>query len=344
MLQTTVERGGGMFAGQMLGTLSVIPLSRMESPLDRHRDDLRQKLGRSSPLRTVVDQAVLAAENSCNLVIQGEAGTGKTYLAGLIHGNRGRGRSPFSIVNCAGHSVQQLEAELFGRRGKEPGKLSVAAGGTILLRQVEDAPLGLQDKVAGMIHERRLFRKGESAAQPLEVRLMATVRGDAATAHREGRLSEALYYQLTEQVIALPSLHDLPKEIPRLAAHFLHEAADDLQRAESRLTDDAVAVAVGYSWPGNIRQLKNVMRRAAIYHVGQIGRDLLESLLPAPVVAEAKRSLPPSLRLEEVEQWAIGEALLRTGGRKMQAAELLGMEYQRFRRKLSKYGKHEVAS
>ena len=298
------------------------------------------QLGGSESLLLPARLAARAAENSYSLLIEGEAGTGKTYLAGKIHALGWRSRGPFVVMNGGELSAEQAELELFGRKGRELGRLSVAAAGTILIQQVDKIPLSVQDKLARIIQDKHFYRIGIAEPQPLEARVMATIRGDAVVAHREGRLGEALFYLLSEQVITLPPLRQLPDEIPRLAALFLRESADDLHRSGSHLTGDALPLITGYEWPGNIRQLKNVMRRAALYQGQWINSELLQPLLPAvtDAVAEEHPNVPPSLLFDDMEQWLMCEALNRTGGRKMQAAELLGIDYKRFKRKLEKHG------
>ncbi len=330
--------------GQLLSAIKksaqpVIQQRRIETLRQQLEDAFLGRLGWSEAQRQTVERAIRAAESSYCLMLEGEAGTGKTHLAGLIHAMSRRLRGPFIVFDSAGLTVEQVELELFGRREKELGKLSVAAGGTILVRQTDTLPLIVQEKLARIIHEQRFFRISDPVPKPLAARIMATIRGDAITVHREGKLCEALYYLLIEQVISLPPLRTITEEIPRLAALFLQEAADDLHRPAAQLTDEGLVFLTGYPWPGNIRQLKSVMRRAAIHQGRSISRELLTSLLPEPTATtlETLPLAPPSLLIDDVEQWLIREALHRSDGRKMQAAELLGMEYKRFKRKMEKY-------
>ncbi len=318
----------------------VIQRRQIESLHNLLGDAFLGQLGESESLVLPARLAARAAENSYSLLIEGEAGTGKSYLAGKIHSLGRRSRGPFVVMNGGELSAEQAELELFGRKGRELGRLSVAAAGTILIQQVDKIPLSVQEKLARIIQDRHYYRIGTAEPQPLEARVMATIRGDAVVAHREGRLGEALFYLLSEQVITLPPLRQLPDEIPRLASLFLREAADDLYRCGAHLTEDALPLIAGYPWPGNIRQLKNVMRRAALYRGQRIDSECLRPLLPSmtDVVSQAHPPAPPSLLFDDMEQWLICEALNRTGGRKMQAAELLGIDYKRFKRKLEKHG------
>lgn len=317
----------------------VIQRRQIESLHNLLGDAFLGQLGGSESLLLPARLAARAAENSYSLLIEGEAGTGKTYLAGKIHSLGRRSRGTFVVMNGGELSAGQAELELFGRKGKELGRLSVAATGTILIQQVDKIPLSVQEKLARIIQDRRFYRIGDAEPHLLEARVMATIRGDAVIAHREGRLGEALFYLLSEQVLTLPPLRQLPDEIPRLASLFLREAADDLYRSGSHLTEDALSLIAGYQWPGNIRQLKNVMRRAALYQEQSINSELLRPLLSSvtDAVPEAHPTVPRSLLFDDMEQWLICEALNRTGGRKMQAAGLLGMDYKRFKRKLEKY-------
>jgi len=318
----------------------VIQRKQIESLRNRLGNILSLKLGWSPAMRRVAEQAAMAAESSYNVMIEGEAGAGKTHLAALIHSQGEQCRAPFIVVYCPGTAAEQLEFELFGRRGKNLGKLSVAASGTVVLQQVDTVPVALQAKLARAIDDRTFLRAGDSEPVRLNARVMATVRGSAQAAHAEGRLCDALFYLMTEQVISMPPLRTLLDELPLLAGTFLAEAAEDLHRPGLMLTDDALAFMVGYPWPGNISQLKNIIRRAALCGSRRIDRDHLAPLLPAAatVLPESVPVMPPSLDFAGVEQWAIKEALQRSGGRRMQAAELLGMDYKRFKRKLEKHG------
>jgi DNA-binding NtrC family response regulator len=313
---------------------------QIEKLRSRIEDVCSVRLGCSPAMRRLAEQATLAAETGYQVVLEGEPGCGKSHLAGMIHLMGERSRQPLVVVPCAGSGTEQLETELFGKRRWGPGKLSVASGGTVVLQHVDQIGHVLQSKLAHALEERRFLPGATAETVALNARVIATVHGSVARAHASGRLCDALFYRLTEQVIALPPLREMPEDLARLAQNFLAEAAGDLRRPGLTLHDDALALIAAHPWPGNIRQLKNIMRRAALCGCKVIGRAQLAPLLPAPAadVGEPAGLLTPFLSFGELERRALTDALQRCGNKKMQAAELLGIDYKRFKRKLEKYG------
>ena len=218
------------------------------------------------------------------------------------------------------------------------GKLVSIGPGTVILIEPNTMSLAMQNKVARAIQNKEILPVGGLEPLQIKSRVVATLLKSAQAEYAEGKLTESLFYQLTEQVIKLPPLRTIVEEIPRLAALFLKEAEEDLHRSGLSLSNDAVDILLAYPWPGNITQMKNIIRRAAIYGSKQINGEQIMQLLPKDVPMASSRSImPPTLKFDELELWAIEEALQRSGGKKMYAAELLGIDYKRFKRKVSKY-------
>ncbi len=314
--------------------LQDLQINRLQAKLG---NTLSTDLGWSQPMQAVVEQASYASEHGYCLTIEGESGVGKTHLATMIHSLGRNPRSPCITIHCTGCTDEHLEVELFGR-GKQVGKLVSIGMGTVILIEPSSMSLAMQNKVARAIQNKEILPVGGLEPLQIKSRVMATMLRNAHDEYSEGKLSEALYYQITEQVIVLPPLRTITEEIPRLAALFLKEAEDDLHRSGLSLSHEALDVLMRYPWSGNITQMKNIIRRAAIYGSKQISGEQIRQLLPRDVPSGVSRSImPPTLRFDELELWAIEEALQRSGGKKMLAAELLGIDYKRFKRKISKY-------
>ncbi len=314
--------------------LQDLQIHRLQAKLG---NTLSNELGWSLPMQAIGDEASYASEHGYCLTIEGESGVGKTRLAHIIHSLGRNPRSPCITIHCGGCSDEHLEVELFGR-GKQVGKLVSIGPGTVILIEPNTMSLAMQNKVARAIQNKEILPVGGLEPLQIKSRVVATLLKSAQAEYAEGKLTESLFYQLTEQVIKLPPLRTIVEEIPRLAALFLKEAEEDLHRSGLSLSNDAVDILLAYPWPGNITQMKNIIRRAAIYGSKQINGEQIMQLLPKDVPMASSRSImPPTLKFDELELWAIEEALQRSGGKKMYAAELLGIDYKRFKRKVSKY-------
>lgn len=296
----------------------------------RTADVLAMHIGQGNHFGRIVRQAVEASTGNHSVVIEGEPGTGKTRLAAIIHGMSPRKNRPFTTLACGSMSAEQLEIELFGKKRNCLSRFEIAARGTLVLQQIEKASCHLQEKLLRVLEIGKFYPLGDSSPRFIECRLMATV------SHRS-ELLESLRLWLSDQSIALRPVREMPGELPELARRLLLEAAEDLHKPVPVLTEDALLFLVTYPWPGNIRELKSVLRRTMIRTQTSITADMLRHFLSS---SPAKACLP-TIRIEELEKLAIQEALSRARGRKMLAAELLGMDYQRFKRKLAKYGSGE---
>ncbi|HJV66027.1 MAG TPA: sigma-54 dependent transcriptional regulator [Geomonas sp.] len=318
---------------------ATLPLVQQRE-LARLRNDRAESFfqANGSQYRRVCQQIGQVAEAEYSVLIHGEAGTGKTRAARAIHALSPRGRRPFLPVSCRGSSAERLELELFGRERGALGALAAADGGTLLLHEVSEAPLQTQAKLVSFLEEGKSYRCGGKITRA-DVRLLASLTGEPRRMVEEGKLLEGLFYLLSDLTIRMPSLREMPEELAPLARAFLAEGAEDAGRRVPRLGEDALKVLAKGKWPGNVRELKHIMRRAVLQADREIGESTLLPLMRAGASAAVSvGEIPPSLSLEELERWAVGQALQITSGRKLQAASLLGIDYKRLQRKIVRYG------
>ncbi|GAB3461098.1 sigma-54 interaction domain-containing protein [Azotobacter salinestris] len=243
-------------------------------------------------------QAELVADSPVPVLIQGETGTGKELLARHLHQRSGR-KGPFVAVNGAAINESLAESEFFGHEagaftgavGRREGWFEAANGGTLFLDEIGDLPLALQVKLLRVLQEREVVRVGGRKPIPIDVRLITATHVDLQSAIAAGRFREDLFYRLNIVTLAIPPLRDRPGDILPLARHFLGQFAREHAREEPALTPAAVECLLGHSWPGNIRELENVLLSAALMAGGQpIGARHLQ-LRP--------RSTPPAAPAEE---------------------------------------------
>jgi len=308
-------------------------------------------VGRSPRMLEVFDTIRKSALSHSTVMITGESGTGKELVAQAIHQESPRRAGPFVSVNCGAIPEGLLESELFGHvKGAFTGAVSTAQGlfaaadgGTLFLDEVTELPAPVQVKLLRAIQEREIRRVGDTKDIRVDVRLIAASNRDLARAVADGVLREDLYYRLNVIPIHLPPLRERREDIPLLVAHFIQKLGRELGRKVTGVSPAALAVLESYHWPGNIRELENVIERAIVLGCGEVlDVDALPVTLQAP---GDPRDLPVELgapgfsldeMLERIEQRYIQMALERTGGVQMRAAELLGMSFRQFRYKLQK--------
>jgi transcriptional regulator with GAF, ATPase, and Fis domain len=263
-------------------------------------------IGESAPLRQVVQQMDLVAPTGANVLIVGESGTGKELVAREIHERSLRRHKAMIRVNCASIPHDLFESEFFGHvKGSftgalrdRAGRFQAADGGTLFLDEVGEIPLDLQGKLLRAIQEGQFERVGEDAPRSVDVRLVAATNRDLSGEVKTGRFREDLYYRLSVFPIRVPPLRERPVDIPLLAAHFVESASRRLNLPRARLTRTDADRLTGYDWPGNIRELQNVIERAVIVSRG--GPLRLDALLPAPGAGRNPRpaSASPSVLSE----------------------------------------------
>jgi len=293
-----------------------------------------------------------AAASDADVLIEAESGTGKELVARLIHRLSPRRDRAFVAVNCAACPETLLESELFGHTkgaftgaaSAKPGKFELADGGTLLLDEVGEMPLGLQPKLLRVLQEREFDRLGDTRSIRVDLRVVATTNRRLAQMVREGTFRADLYYRLNVIPISLPPLRDRPGDIAELAEHFVHLYA--AAGRPLRLAPAFLQRLEAHSWPGNVRELANCVRREVALAVGpEIGADAWEdsswgiTAVPSvSVIAEDDVCLRPGVSLGEMERKLVELTLEATGGNRSRAAELLGVSLRTVRNKVRSYG------
>ncbi len=259
---------------------------------------------RSSRMAEVMEEARLVATSDASILIRGDSGSGKEVLARAIHRMSPRATAPFVAINCGAIPEQLLESELFGHvRGAftgagaaRTGLFQAANGGTLFLDEIGDMPLALQVKLLRVLQERAVRPVGADRAEPVNVRVLSATHRDLETALSEGRFREDLYYRLDVVTLTLPRLDERREDIPLLAAHFVRQIAAKYGKNLAGIAPEGLALLAAASWPGNVRQLHNVVEQCCALAT--------TSLLPAALIQRA-------LRLPAVEPLSYSEAKLR---------------------------------
>lgn len=308
-------------------------------------------LGDSTPMQRLREMIRKVARSQSPVYIRGNTGTGKELVARLIHRSSGRKDGPFVPVNCGAIPAELMESEFFGhRKGSftgahqdKPGLFEAASGGTLFLDEVAELPLSMQVKLLRAIQERRTKPVGGTSEQPVDVRILSATHQNLAELVRRGEFRNDLLYRLNVIELRVPDLRERGEDIGMLARVFLdrlNQASDEPPRS---FTDEAMAVLAGYHYPGNIRELENVVERAFTLAPGPRIDAADISLHEAPGdddAGEAYRpgELPLDDHLAEIEKQALLDAIRQADGNKTLAAEMLGMSFRSIRYKLKKYG------
>ncbi len=306
----------------------------------------RDIVGTSPAIRRAVELLEQVAPARTTVLLQGESGTGKEVAARALHRLSGR-KGPLVAVNCAAIPENLLESELFGHeRGAFTGavaatlgKFQQADGGTLLLDEIADLPLGLQAKLLRVLQEGEVQRVGSAVPMRVDVRVVAATNRDLEAEVAAGRFRSDLFYRLHVICVEMPALRERGEDIPGLAQHFLRRFAAVNHKGLLVISPEAMAALQAYTWPGNVRELENAMERAVVLARGDtIGPgDLPERIVRAE---GGSRILTISVGtpLEEIERLAIAETLKLTGGDKRRAALLLGIAVRTIYRRLGEQG------
>jgi two-component system response regulator PilR (NtrC family) len=310
-------------------------------------------VGKSPRMIEVFETIRKTADSGSTVMITGESGTGKELVARAVHQESGRRSAPFVSVNCGAIPETLMESELFGHvKGaftgavqNTEGLFSAADGGTLFLDEITEIPQSVQVKLLRAIQEREIRRVGDTRDVRVDVRLIAASNRDVVKAVADGVLREDLYYRLNVIPIHLPPLRERTQDIPLLVAHFIRRIAKDVNKPVRAIAPDALSVLEGYHWPGNIRELENVIERAIVLGSGeQIGLEALPPHLARPRDGgDFPVEIPPTgidleQLLADVELRYIRQALERAGGLQVRAAELLRLSFRQFRYKIQKHG------
>ncbi|HEX8432444.1 MAG TPA: sigma 54-interacting transcriptional regulator [Longimicrobium sp.] len=302
-------------------------------------------VGESTGLRAALKVARQVSHSTATVLLHGESGTGKEMLARVIHDESDRARGPFVAVNCAAIPETLLESELFGHEkgaftgavGRRAGRFERASGGTLFLDEVGDMSPAMQAKILRVLQEEEIERLGGDRPVPVDMRLVAATNQDLLAEVKAGRFREDLYYRLAVVVVNLPPLRERGDDVELLARHYLEHFARKHGREVRELDDDAAALLRSFPWPGNIRQLRNVVERASLLAEGTV---LFPEHLPDEVrlgparAASASRDEAELLPLREVEDLHIRRALALARGNLGATADLLGIHRNTLRQKL----------
>ncbi len=313
--------------------------------VERHR--LEGIVGESGRMQDVLALAKRVAPSDATVLIRGESGTGKELIARAIHFNSPRAGGPLVNLNCAALPEQLLESELFGHEkgaftgavAQRKGRFEQADGGSIFLDEIGDLSPALQVKLLRILQERQFERVGGNRTIGVNVRVMAATHRDLEHALREGTFREDLYYRLNVVTIQIPPLRERREDIPLLLDHFVRKFAEKSRREVTGITAPARDALLKYDYPGNVRELENIVERAVLLCRGRVID--LEDLPPTvrPGQRGAGEPLPKDLPgiLADIERQAIESALERSGGIQTQAADALGISERVLRYKMKKY-------
>jgi transcriptional regulator with GAF, ATPase, and Fis domain len=295
-------------------------------------------IGESAAIREVLELVHRVAPTDVSVIIRGESGVGKERVAHLIHTSSDRSDAPFVPLNCAALPETLLEAELFGiEEGvatgvqRRLGKIELADGGTLFLDEIGDLSLTLQAKLLRVVQERELERLGGRERIPVNLRLITATNRDLEEMVEAGEFRSDLYYRLRVVEVDIPPLRDRRTDVPLLAHHFLEIYRDRFGRADLRLSREALDVLMQYQFPGNVRELENLVQAAIALAQGEI---VLVEDLRLPGAAEMSTAEVSLVELAEIERRHISQVLDAVGGNRSEVARILGIDRTTLYRKL----------
>ncbi len=305
-------------------------------------------LGNSEKFLKAKQMAMRVAQTDANVLLEGESGVGKELFAHSIHNLSRRRNNPFIRINCPSIPFDLAESELFGyekgafsgaRSEGKPGKFELSEGGTIFLDEVGSLPLSIQAKLLRVLQEKEVERLGGKSTINVDFRLIAATNETLSELVEKGRFRSDLFYRLNTVPIRIPPLRERMEDIPLYVDHFLKEINKRFQTNIIKISDEVLQIMMNYSWPGNIRELTNVLEQTVL-NVTQ-GHVILPEHLPYYIFENGHSNDETSLSLrgvlEEVERQTIQRALNFTRGNKRKAAKLLGIQRCSLYKKLKKY-------
>jgi DNA-binding NtrC family response regulator len=308
------------------------------------RSEYRDVVGRSPALGDVLRIVDRVAPTDARVLLVGESGTGKELIARTIHRRSPRRDAPFFAVNCGALTESLLESELFGHErgaftgaiGMKKGIFEVADGGTLFLDEITETSPAFQTKLLRVLQEGELMRVGGTRALKVDVRLISASNRDLRKAIHENRFREDLFYRLSVVRIDLPPLRERVEDIPLLAAHFLGRYAAQIKKRVRGIHPDAMDRLVRYAWPGNIRELENVIERAII--MAEDGEEIFAEDLPGDLDEPRVPDTTPLAEVATAERDVILRTLRECGGNRSLAAKKLGIGRRTLYDKLARLG------
>jgi len=322
-------------------------------------------VGQSPAMRQIYEIIGKVADSPSTVLITGESGTGKELVAQALHLGSSRRDKPLIKVNCAAIPKDLVESELFGYEkgaftgavGSKPGRFELADGGTLFLDEIGEVPVEMQVKLLRALQESEFERVGGIKTIRVDVRLIAATNRDLKALIADGKFREDLYYRLAVVPISLPPLRDRKEDIPLLVQHFIEKYDRRLSKKVERIEDEALQILLGYSWPGNIRELENLMERSVLFADGSVilASSLPDSLrerapgTPVPIAAVGPLgaiAAPSGASMKEIVRQAqaelerdlIGRALEETAGNVTRAAKRLQISRKSLQIKMKELG------
>ena len=337
MLNTSLKNGKGKIL-----SFYILPECMMDNNFLKSRI-----LTKNPKFSAILDMAKTVADTTANVLIEGETGAGKNVLAKYIHMMSSRRDNPFIKINCAAIPENLLESELFGyMKGSftgaykdKPGKVELAEGGTLFLDEIGDMPLYLQSKLLHLIQEKEFERIGDVKTRKANIRIIAATNKNLKQLVYEGKFREDLYYRLKVIHLKVPPLRERKEDIPVLINYFVDKFSKEYKRKVRGVSPDAMKLLLEYDYPGNIRELENIIERAVIVCSGNY---IKEEDLP-PEITFVKKDFPnvdfPNItkEIEEDEVEKIKRVLRETNGNKSLAAKILGIHRTTLWRKIKEY-------
>ncbi|GGH25356.1 two-component system, NtrC family, nitrogen regulation response regulator NtrX [Cribrihabitans marinus] len=325
-------------------------LRRENSALKRREVTSAEMIGESAAFRAMVGQLDKVTKSNGRVMLTGPAGAGKEIAARYIHAHSNRANGPFVTVNCAGMEPERMEEVLFGRetpeRGVESGLLEEAHGGVVYFDEVADMPPGTQSKILRVLVDQQFQRVGGGDKVRVDLRVISSTNRDLEAEIRADRFRQELYHRLNVVPITVPSLEERREDIPLLAEHFIDACHRNQGLPQRTLSDEAVALLQTMSWPGNVRQLKNLVERVLILGEGSGSIEARE--LPGETAREAEEgrvvlsgtlaTLPLREAREAFEREYLLTQINRFGGNISRTASFVGMERSALHRKLKSLG------
>jgi len=298
----------------------------------------------SKVMEEIVRKASLFAKTEAPILILGESGVGKEVLARFVHKESGR-KGKFVSVNCSAIPSELFESELFGyERGaftgalrSKPGLFEEADGGTIFLDEIGELPLHLQAKLLRVLQENEVRRVGSTEPKKIDVKVIAATNKDLEKLVEQGKFREDLYYRLNVLTLKIPPLRERPEDVLELIGYFLRKY-NEKYRKKVEITPEALEILLNYSFPGNVRELENLIHRLVITTSRIEPKDLENLKGKSRPYEEIDFSKPLPEKLKEIEKRMIEEALKRTNYVQVKAAKLLGIDEKSLRYKRKKYG------
>ena len=316
----------------------------------RDKFTARAMIAESEPMRVVIAQIEALADTLATVMIQGESGTGKELVARALHADSRRVQGPFIAVNCGAFAESLLESELFGHEkgsftgasSQNKGAFERADGGTLFLDEIGDAPLSVQVKLLRALEEREIRRVGGQQAFKVDVRVVSATNRDLNERVAEGLFRDDLLYRVNVVSITVPPLRQRQADIRPLTNRFIAQACETHHRRIAHVAEGCYRMLERYEWPGNIRQLRNVIESAVLLCPGT---ELTEQAISLPPTAERATAdaldtfeLPEGMTLETLERTVLLKTLQRYQGNRTLTAERLGLSRRTIQRKAKEYG------